>query len=218
MEINYCVVGGCCNKPTKKQTVNDLSFFRFPKESNLRQKWIRFVQLTRPKFTSPGNDRICEEHFDKDCINQTWIMHKQFGMHYRDKLKKDSFPTIIKQKKVTRTRTYSVKRQERQLVETLLKESEATPEEKEIEATQGGSKSAISSITEDDVSSHLDLCHPDQSHLNLSCPTSVVMDYQTKNMQQIKFVPISGLSDDADMPVDVDYVIAKPSATHIVRS
>ena len=87
--VNYCVAFGCRN--TCKDGV---SVFRFPKESNLRKKWIEQVKRTRAYWSGPtGNSVLCSAHFTSDCFEPS---QSAYGIKKRIALTKDAIPTIFK--------------------------------------------------------------------------------------------------------------------------
>ena len=56
---NICAVFGCNSRGRRKE---GLSFFRFPKDAETRQKWINLCRR-KDKFNYP-NSRICSRHFE----------------------------------------------------------------------------------------------------------------------------------------------------------
>ena len=78
-----CCVANCIGVHS-----DGLSLYSFPKESNIRRQWIKFVQVCRadvgPAFYTPNvNSKICERHFVEDCYTQTCrLKGKPYGTNH----------------------------------------------------------------------------------------------------------------------------------------
>ena len=89
--VKSCVAANCSNK--KSPTV---SLFNFPKDPELRQKWIKNVQRTRAEWKGPTpNSVLCSEHFESSCFEPCYDLAAKVGIQMR-KLKPDAVPTIFK--------------------------------------------------------------------------------------------------------------------------
>ena len=89
--VKSCVAN-CSNK--KSPTV---SLFNFPKDPELRQKWIKNVQRTRAEWKGPTpNSVLCSEHFESSCFEPCYDLAAKVGIQMRRKLKPDAVPTIFK--------------------------------------------------------------------------------------------------------------------------
>lgn len=65
MTGSQCVVAFCkSNALLKKKTGEKFSLHKFPKEEQLRNKWVRFCR--REKNFNPDASRICSKHFTKE--------------------------------------------------------------------------------------------------------------------------------------------------------
>ncbi|KAJ8278215.1 hypothetical protein GJAV_G00085170 [Gymnothorax javanicus] len=85
-----CVVGGCTRNTFKNQ---DLAFFTFPRDEKRKHAWAKFVDTMRSDFIPTQWSQICQEHFTDDCIDESSILQKQFGMKNSIRLKQDAVPT-----------------------------------------------------------------------------------------------------------------------------
>ncbi|XP_078495356.1 THAP domain-containing protein 10-like [Ciona intestinalis] len=68
------VAGFCCN--THK---NGISLFKFPKDPELRSKWIQQVRHTRDKWFPPPTSVLCSEHFETDCFDSVSSIKRSLG-------------------------------------------------------------------------------------------------------------------------------------------
>ena len=90
--MKSCVAAVCSNK--KSETV---SLFNFPKDPELRQKWIQNVQRTGTEWKGPTqNSVVCSEHFESSCFEASYDLATKMGLQKRRKLKPDTVPTILK--------------------------------------------------------------------------------------------------------------------------
>lgn len=72
-----CAAFGCNNKAGKG---SGLSFFHFPKDSNLRKQWIYYCR--RKDFTPGDGHRLCSVHFSNKCYDQDPEMLSTLGLEY----------------------------------------------------------------------------------------------------------------------------------------
>ena len=82
-----CVAGRC-----SRITQDNVSVHKWPKDSTVRDKWDRFVRLTRKWDKGHGESYLCQKHFkDEDFINfKQW----QAGFSKHLLLHKSAVPTI----------------------------------------------------------------------------------------------------------------------------
>ena len=74
--VKNCVAANCSNK--KSPTV---SLFNFPKDPELRQKWIKNVQRTRAEWKGPTpNSVLCSEHFESSCFEPCYDLAAKVGI------------------------------------------------------------------------------------------------------------------------------------------
>jgi len=67
MPANCCVP--LCTKKDKRdnQTGKTISFFRFPKEENLKKQWIHAIRRdVGPNFSINKGTRVCSRHFREE--------------------------------------------------------------------------------------------------------------------------------------------------------
>ena len=87
--VNSCVAFGCSNNYK-----TGVSLFKFPRDVELRKKWIQQVKRTRAKWTGPSpHSVLCSEHFAEDSFEPST---NKLGIKKRVVLKKDAVPTIFK--------------------------------------------------------------------------------------------------------------------------
>ena len=91
----YCCAGGCTS------SYNDnVSLHLFPKETERRKKWIKFIKDEQKNFDKPTlYQAICEKHFKPECYPMKYrlmdSMEKGKGYLYTQKrLNPDAVPTI----------------------------------------------------------------------------------------------------------------------------
>ncbi|XP_033228799.1 THAP domain-containing protein 10-like [Belonocnema kinseyi] len=82
--VLYCCVG-CCKRNSRDD--EEYSFFRLPKDPELRAKWTRFAVGVNGELKICS--RICSDHFGKRCILKTYP---------RVLLLKNAIPTILESK------------------------------------------------------------------------------------------------------------------------
>ncbi len=57
--VHTCVAVGCSNR---KEPGSSISFYRFPRDSELRRKWIKAVKRKDNWMPNDGS-RLCSQHF-----------------------------------------------------------------------------------------------------------------------------------------------------------
>ena len=87
----YCAAFGCNNHAKKG---NGLSFFPFPKDSNLRKVWTHYCK--RWNFVPGLSHRLCSVHFSKDSFRQDPLRMAELGVHgkFQARLKPNVVPSI----------------------------------------------------------------------------------------------------------------------------
>ena len=71
--VKRCIAAGCSN--THKDGV---SLFQFPRDPQLKQKWIKQVQRTRAGWSGPGSvagSVLCSAHFEKSCFEPSCLIY-----------------------------------------------------------------------------------------------------------------------------------------------
>ena len=62
--VKHCVAAGYSSTYS-----DNVSLFKFPKDTVLRQKWGKNVQRTRAQWSGPSEHSIlCSQHFDSSCF------------------------------------------------------------------------------------------------------------------------------------------------------
>ena len=91
--VHKCTAAGCSN--TNR---NGVSLFCFPKDAELRKKWICQVRRTRAAWAGPTtHSRLCSNHFDEDCFEKEKDFREKLGLERkRIVLLPGSIPTIFK--------------------------------------------------------------------------------------------------------------------------
>ncbi len=86
-----CAAAGCSN--TYK---DNISLFLFPKDDDLRSKWIKQVKRTRAEWSGPSDHSVlCSDHFDGNCFEPDTEIASQMGLKKGVRLKVDAVPTIL---------------------------------------------------------------------------------------------------------------------------
>ena len=66
---------------------------KFPKDTYLRQQWVKFVQVKRADFVEPTEHSvICNIHFSPDCYEKSFMV--QMGLRKQSPLLSGAVPTI----------------------------------------------------------------------------------------------------------------------------
>ena len=70
----------CCAGCTNSVTIG-ISVFKFPKNEDLRKKWIAQVRRTRDKWNGPTSNSavVCSDHFTADCFEDS-TLRQSFGI------------------------------------------------------------------------------------------------------------------------------------------
>lgn len=133
-----CAAFGCNNKAGKG---SGLSFFHFPKDSNLRKQWIYYCR--RKDFTPGDGHRLCSVHFSNKCYDQDPEMLSTLGLEYsfRKRLKPDAVPDIpllleeeqSNTEKPSKVRGAYAKRQRAKVLNEALNESLSLPFDDSLE-------------------------------------------------------------------------------------
>ena len=72
------------------------SFFRFPRNPDLRKKWAKQVKRTRDRWSGPTEySLLCEKHFTEDCFEPEAAIAAAMGLSRRKRLKPDAIPTVF---------------------------------------------------------------------------------------------------------------------------
>lgn len=85
----YCAAFGCHNDSKKERNV---SFHRFPKNENLRKRWI--AKLSRENFEISKHTVLCSEHFEPTCFERD-LGAELLGTKPKSTLKSDAIPTLF---------------------------------------------------------------------------------------------------------------------------
>eukprot|EP00794_Sanderia_malayensis_P014700 gene14700-16226_t len=83
----------CFNNSSRHKKV---TFHRFPKDNNLRKKWIANLKLTN--FVCNKNKRLCSDHFSPECYETREFVMDSLGLTTGNKrltLKEGAVPTIF---------------------------------------------------------------------------------------------------------------------------
>ena len=65
--VNKCCVPGCQSNYKRKDKVTEyVTQFRFPKEENRRNEWIK--KIPRENLNVTNNSRVCIQHFEEKDI------------------------------------------------------------------------------------------------------------------------------------------------------
>ena len=89
-----CVAAGCNNTVD-----NGVSVYTFPKDEALKKKWTDQVKRTRDYWAGATvNSVLCSDHFTEDSFEESYNLHKSFGLKKYRRLKKGAVPTIFKRK------------------------------------------------------------------------------------------------------------------------
>lgn len=88
-----CVAGGPNEQScTNKQHTEDVSFHYFPKNPDVRKKWVKFVQKHRQGWKPTDTSVLCSAHFEDDCFTTNRRISRELNM--KSWLKRGAVPTI----------------------------------------------------------------------------------------------------------------------------
>ena len=96
-----CVVYGCNVTSANKKGISTqgISTHSFPKDPNVRRKWVNFVKKTRKNFSQPTEHQvICAQHFASDAFADQYtapLFQRELGYRPKRKLKSDAEPTLM---------------------------------------------------------------------------------------------------------------------------
>lgn len=91
-----CRAFRCRNNPQRNP---ELRFHRFPKNEELRRRWIdaAFPKALGRPWSPTSHSTLCSEHFAPDCYQQNLEMLKHVGLSTKHaRLKSDAVPTVFK--------------------------------------------------------------------------------------------------------------------------
>jgi len=73
-----------------------ISFFMFPSDPVLKERWIRQVQRTCDQWSGPSQHSVlCARHFTEDCFEPDSAIAATMGLTKRRRLKPDAVPTVF---------------------------------------------------------------------------------------------------------------------------
>ena len=93
-----CVAVACSNTHCDR-----VSLFRFPRDPNIRKKWVKQVQHTRAKWKPTGNSVLCSEHLEENCFEPIIVAQFRFRIKLTRKLKPDTVSSISSRKRQAST-------------------------------------------------------------------------------------------------------------------
>ncbi|XP_064421647.1 uncharacterized protein LOC102345197 [Latimeria chalumnae] len=95
MPDQKCSVFGCSSH---EKTGPDITFHRFPRNEELKEKWIRFCNRRgrgkREKWKPHRFSVVCSAHFTSDQYAWNWEVMKSLGYSSRKRLKPEALPTL----------------------------------------------------------------------------------------------------------------------------
>ena len=87
-----CIAAGCNTKDSE-----GYSLHTFPRDKELRDKWIRAVKRQRSNWDGPSKySLLCSKHFEPDCFKTEGSRYRdEVGIPAKKRLKPDAVPTIF---------------------------------------------------------------------------------------------------------------------------
>ena len=64
IKMPYCIAVGCRNNSFRKNREKGKSFYSFPKDDTLKQKWIQNIK----RVNLPNDLKICHYHCESSCF------------------------------------------------------------------------------------------------------------------------------------------------------
>lgn len=94
----YCVAGGPNLQSCKNSWSSEgISMHLFPKDPEIRKKWVAFVRRHRADFEPTRTSALCSIHFEASCFQQRFTLAKLGGessLPTKRRLERDAIPTI----------------------------------------------------------------------------------------------------------------------------
>ena len=122
----FCVAGGPNNKScTDNGDTPGIRMHAFPKDTAVRQQWVRFVRIHRKDFDpAKYSDRIylCSSHFEESCYSKRYSSSLENFDNSGTKcfLSRGSVPTIYTQNAVDGNHSSNISAKEKRLVSVKL--------------------------------------------------------------------------------------------------
>ena len=87
-----CIAAGCNTKDSE-----GYSLHTFPRNKELRDKWIRAVKRQRSNWDGPSKySLLCSKHFEPNCFKTEGSRYRdEVGIPAKKRLKPDAVPTIF---------------------------------------------------------------------------------------------------------------------------
>ena len=87
-----CIAAGCNTKDSE-----GYSLHAFPRDKELRDKWIRAVKRQRSNWDGPSKySLLCSKHFEPNCFKTEGSRYRdEVGIPAKKRLKPDAVPTIF---------------------------------------------------------------------------------------------------------------------------
>ena len=93
--MKYCIAAACSNTGT-----HGVSFFKFPSDPILREKWTKEVKRTRDRWSGPSKHSVlCEKHFPEECFEPDSAIALSMGLLKRKRLRPNAVPTIFERQR-----------------------------------------------------------------------------------------------------------------------
>ncbi len=91
----YCIAGGPVNTSCMNTSYSPaIKMHQFPKNPDVRHKWIKFVQKHRPSFKNPSKHAsLCSAHFEESCYHRPLVLENSTGVSWRRNFIQGSIPT-----------------------------------------------------------------------------------------------------------------------------
>ena len=64
--MSYCVAVRCNNNSFRKNREKGTSFYSFPKDNTLNQKWIQNIK----RMNLPNDPKFCHYHLESSCFKR----------------------------------------------------------------------------------------------------------------------------------------------------
>ena len=90
----FCVAGAPNNMSCRNNSYTEgMTVHQFPKDPNVRKKWVKFVQRHRVDFAEPVNKYavLCSAHFEQTCYERRYSNDE--GLKMNRVLIRGSIPT-----------------------------------------------------------------------------------------------------------------------------
>lgn len=79
-----CAVASCINTTNLESDLtqnSNILFHKFPRDTELCNKWLEFCNRTKDSLLESSNLHVCSEHFDKNAYKQNFDSEVKYSLN-----------------------------------------------------------------------------------------------------------------------------------------